>query len=192
VSPPWRADALRRLDGLDAPSAADLALSAVGSGYGALLDAGLDVAQRRRLPAFAPHIRARLARHEAHDVPRALRALAATGDASDESLLLGNLDADQEAIVVASIEALGALGTIAVVSRLLELSKGVFRDRDIKRAARAAVEAIQSRATGGGHGGLAVAVDVSAGGEVAVVAEVPAQDEVVGVETTSAVVTSSR
>jgi len=180
IAPQWRAEALRRAAGLGSSRTAELAIHVVETGYGSLLDAGLDVALRMRLPAFAPRIRARLQRHDVHDVPRALRALAATGDASDEALLLTYLDADDEPTVIAAIEGLGTLASIGAVEALLELSKGVFRDRDIKRAARAAVESIQARAGGGGHGGLAVAAEVEAGGHVAVVAEHGAQavDEV--------------
>lgn len=186
VSPPWRAEALRRVAGLGSPRTAELALTVVETGFGSLLDAGLDVAMQLRLPAFAPHIRARLVRHEAHDVPRAIRALAATGDVSDEALLIGGLGNDDEAIVIAAIEALGVLGTIGAVEKLLKLSKGVFRDRDIKRAARGAVDAIQGRAGGGGHGGLAVAAEAPVGGEVAMAVEVEAAQSVTDAEVAEA------
>jgi len=91
----------------------------------------------------------------------AARCLGAIGGAEVRARLVRLLSADV-ALAVAAAGALGRCGELSEVEALLDHTKGMFVDTELKRAARRAVEAIQSRA-GGDPGQLSLAEPVTDG-----------------------------
>jgi HEAT repeat protein len=72
-------------------------------------------------------------------------ALAQLGDPRAEPALVRWLGRNNEAVCIAAARALGTIGTVAAVEPLLPHTKGLLTDADLKRAAREAIEKIQSR-----------------------------------------------
>jgi len=70
--------------------------------------------------------------------------------------LVAQLDRDDVPAQVAAANALGQIGDLRAVERLLDLTRGVLRSPALKDAARTAVAAIQEGAKGGGVGQLSV------------------------------------
>ncbi len=116
------------------------------------------ISRLAELPQLGQRVRAAIA-----------RGAAVRGGPAAEVLLLDLLDADDDVVDVAAAEALGRCGSLSAVEPLLAHTRGVFRDRAVKRAATAAVAAIQGRA-GGESGGLSLSAGADAGG-LAVVGE---------------------
>jgi hypothetical protein len=132
-----RAATVQRLDDLLASEAVSLpmaVLTAVAVALGELKHAD----SVPRLAALAPPADARLGLALA-------RVLGDLGDASVELALLTLLAMDDDAVRTAAARALGRVGTVAAVELLLPHSKGLLTDGDVKRAARDAIAAIQSR-----------------------------------------------
>lgn len=98
---------------------------------------------------------------EAPEVRAAAAAAAArVGDATWEPRLLPYLDEGElDDVVVAVCDALSVFGTADSVGPLVELSKGLLKSRAVRRAASAAVAAIQARAGESGPGRLSIAED---------------------------------
>ncbi len=124
-----------------------------------LLQALLQTVKERRIRLAAGPIAKRLADGEFDDFASnaALGTLCALGDPAAEEALLTVLESS-EPRRLATIRALETVGTLRAVEPLLEWTSGVFRDREIKDAARTAIETIQARA-GGAAGALAVVDD---------------------------------
>ena len=62
--------------------------------------------------------------------------------------LLHLLHHPDRSVVIAAIEGLRAIGTIEEIEHLMAFDRGWFRDRTLRRAARGAIDAIQSRSVG--------------------------------------------
>lgn len=84
--------------------------------------------------------------------------------AGDEAGLVGLL-VGTAPVRVAACDALARIGTVHAVEPLLPLARALLGDGETKRAAAAAIEAIQGRVAHGGHGTLSVADE---GGRVSV------------------------
>jgi HEAT repeat protein len=123
------------------------ALSVVGRGGGAEVPGLADV----------------LSRTEGLIAVAAVRALAAIGGPSVEAPLVAALRGPQPLVAAAAAAALASCGGVASVP---ELKAAEARGGDIRRAAREAIAAIQSRLTGASPGQVSLA---SGGGEVSVV-----------------------
>lgn len=98
----------------------------------------------------------------------AAQAAALAGDGTVEQALCDLLEA-RGVVRDEAIAALARVGSLAAVQHLLPLTKGLLRAADERRAAEAAVAAIQARCGRGEVGALAVVA--GAGGELAVSAE---------------------
>ena len=85
----------------------------------------------------------------------AAKVLERIGDSRAESVLITALDRGP-IVQVAAADALAKCGTRLAVGPLLQLTKGVLGDRDVRRAAQAAIDRIQGTLTTGAAGGLAV------------------------------------
>lgn len=109
------------------------ALSVIGRGGGAEVPGVADV----------------LARTEGLIAVAAVRALAAIGGPSVEAPLVAALCAPQPAVAAAAAAALATCGGVASVP---ELKAAEARGGDVRRAARSAIAAIQSRLTGASPG----------------------------------------
>ncbi|MCK6547119.1 hypothetical protein L6R52_14815 [Myxococcota bacterium] len=91
--------------------------------------------------------------------------------AGAEPALVPLLSHDATPVRIAAAEALARVGTIAAVEALGTAERGLFVDRDLKRAARGAIHQIQARA--GAHAGagqLSIAAPAEEGGALSVVA----------------------
>ncbi|PKN53998.1 MAG: hypothetical protein CVU56_28845 [Deltaproteobacteria bacterium HGW-Deltaproteobacteria-14] len=98
----------------------------------------------------------------------AARCLGAIGGAAAQARLV-ELLGDEPTIGVAAADALGRCGDLATVEPLLARTKGVFGSSELKRAAGAAIKAIQAR--GAGSAGQLSLVEHDGGGGLALVAE---------------------
>lgn len=87
----------------------------------------------------------------------AARALGATGQPAAEGPLIKALKGDSAELRVAVVEALGRVGTVEAVLPLKGAEGRYPDDRDLRRAARQAIAAIQSRLTGASPGQLSLA-----------------------------------
>ncbi|MFZ5476319.1 MAG: hypothetical protein ACOZNI_06035 [Myxococcota bacterium] len=108
-----------------------------------LLGEPLDAFADEDLLAFAPF-----------DPPGLARALARRGD---EARLCRLLDVDHAGVRAAAARGLAEAGTVAAIPSLVPLTNGLLADDDVKRAARAAVEAIRGRLGDVDAGRLALA-----------------------------------
>ena len=86
----------------------------------------------------------------------AMAALGVVGDQRDLSVVSARLDAKEPEVRAAAAAAMGRLGNLDAVQRLLPLTRGLGQPGRVKEAARAAVVAIQNRFGGGVRGGLSV------------------------------------
>lgn len=93
-----------------------------------------------------------LARHASGDVQQTLLALLAEERAGETRR--------------AACDGLAQVGTVEAVEPLLACTKGVFGDRELKAAARGAIERIQARLGDVGAGRLSVLSEGSGGGEL--------------------------
>lgn len=75
-----------------------------------------------------------------------VQAIAATGDTSVEMELAELIDAQSYDVRLEILNALGAIGTLAVVPTLKPYSEGWLRDGSVKEAAKSALAAIRERA----------------------------------------------
>ena len=91
-----------------------------------------------------------------------------------EARVIPFLDNEREVIQLAAIEALARIGTVESVSELSLMTEGLFRDSDLRDAARAAIEMILSR-TGAEAGSLSLAEDSAEDGHLSVAPETGAQ-----------------
>ena len=89
-------------------------------------------------------------------VAAAARALGVIGEGLDSPTIAALLDHEEDTVKIAACEALAKIGRVDAVEPLLEHTKGMFKNGDLKRVARGAVEAIQSRAGDVGGGRLSV------------------------------------
>jgi HEAT repeat protein len=90
-------------------------------------------------------------------------ALANTSSPDAEGPLLAVLDVEVAAIRMAAARGLAKIGTRRAVEKLLPLTEGITLDSGVKREARRAIDAIQSRLAGAGAGQLAISEDPAAG-----------------------------
>jgi hypothetical protein len=123
----------------------------------------------------------RLAAREGAERPAVAWALGALGDASVEPSLLALLSMVDAATRIAAAKALSRVGTIAAVEPLLAYTTGLTADSELKRTARDAIAAIQSRAVDAEGGRLAIAQGRDRAGELSVSSEagnlsLPAQE----------------
>ncbi len=89
----------------------------------------------------------------------AIATSAALHGAAATAMLVRSLDDDDTQVQIAAARALRGCGDLSAVEPLLPLTKGLFTNGTLKEACRGAVEAIQSRAGGGGSGGLTVVAE---------------------------------
>lgn len=153
-----------------------------------LLDTLLDAGDETRLAAIAALVIRRVAAsrvtglvNHPHGPTRvaAANALESLGDASVQPLLFLMLDDSADQVRLAAVRALGAIGDVGAVEKLLPLIPGFFGG-DIKIAAEEAVARIQSRASGAGAGQLSVSdAPVHAGALSSVTAEEGALSEAI-------------
>lgn len=124
-------------------------VGASGTGTGPLLHAVLEVVASHGVRVAAEPIGRLLLDPGLDDfcLGALIEAARALGDPAVEPGVLAVLEINED-LRVPAIEALAAAGTIAAVAPLTEWSKGLFRDGDIKDAARAAIVAIQARVAG--------------------------------------------
>jgi hypothetical protein len=107
---------------------------------------------------------------------RAAVALAGRTDPAAQPALLGALQSDNQALRVAAVAALHACGTVAAVAPLRELIAAHTLDVTLRKAALAAVAAIQARAFGASPGQVALA-DQLAGAVTLATASAPGKLE---------------
>lgn len=96
-------------------------------------------------------------------VARLLGQQGASAHPGAEALLLSFLGEDDDALVTQAARSLGAVGSVRAVEPLMELTKGFFKDGDLKDAAKRAIAAIQSRLGDAEAGRLTVAEVVETG-----------------------------
>ena len=87
----------------------------------------------------------------------AARALGATGSTAAEPPLIGALDREPADLRLAAADALATVGSPAAVLPLKEAARRFPHDRDLDRATRQAIAAIQSRRQGATPGQLSLA-----------------------------------
>lgn len=90
-----------------------------------------------------------------------VKGLGYIGDARCEDAFISLLEGDEEdaAVLIAVADGLALFGSLRSVAPLMPLTKGLRRGNDVKKAARGAIEAIQSRSTHAGAGQLSI-IDV--------------------------------
>jgi len=89
----------------------------------------------------------------------AVHALAVAGGTSVEPLLIKILKRDSAPLRVAAAEALASIGSADAVLALQEAAEWDLRDKELARAARQAIVAIQERLVGASPGQLSMSVD---------------------------------
>jgi HEAT repeat protein len=94
----------------------------------------------------------------------AIRALGATDEPAAQDALIKALDSDASGAREAAAQALGALGGVTAVAPLRAAVDAHPLDLGLRRIARRAIEAIQTRAAGAAPGQLSVMDDAGAGG----------------------------
>jgi hypothetical protein len=97
--------------------------------------------------------------------------LAEQPDPTAEIALVECLDRGSSKVKTAAARVLGQIGTLRAVEPLLRYTKGFFVDRSLKRAAREAVSAIQSRHAGAEAGRLSIAELADTGGGLSLAEE---------------------
>ncbi len=128
---------------------------------GTLADALFGLADRGEAPPIA-RLRA-LTEGDQRLRAAVARSAGVLGDAPAEDLLLELLDARDDVVDVVAAEALADCGTERALAPLIAHTKGFFRDRLVKRAARAALEQLRER-LGREGGRLSLADRNEAGG----------------------------
>lgn len=138
------------------------------------VNAILDLALRRRRLRTAHVCLERIGRHGAVAVeklekvldreygelaPAAAEALGETGSPAAEPALIQALQREEVELRVAAANALGRVGSAAAVLPLKETAERSPLDRDLRRATRQAIAAIQSRAEGASPGQLSLATE---------------------------------
>lgn len=138
-------------------------VSLVPRASGALLATVLAVLGRASHPVPIAILRRRVGGVSSAGRVSIARSLGDQGRAAADTLV-GLLADEASDVQTAAATALGAVGDLSAVEPLLPLTQGVFANGDLKRAARAAVEAIQERQGTGPAGGLALADEIDTGG----------------------------
>jgi hypothetical protein len=93
-----------------------------------------------------------------------LQTIAQLGGPAEAHVLVGALDSAYDGVQAAALDGLAAIGALTDIPALEPLTKGVFREADVKARARAAIVAILTR-DGDSTGGLAL-VEPDAEGRV--------------------------
>jgi hypothetical protein len=120
----------------------------------ALIRAALD----GRTRFGAAHLRHRIERtFELDRLLALLGALRSVATRNDIPTYLWLLDNQPDPVVIAALGGLGEVGTLAELPKIEDLTSGLFRDRDIKAAARAAADSIRRRNID--RGALSLAAD---------------------------------
>lgn len=154
VQPELRADALDHLSSrLPREDLETVVAKLIGGADEVLEVRALRLVAKESLGALAPKVKERLDATNKKVVAAAARALGFVGSDDHEHRLVILLEHDDDDVKTAACAALANVGTINAVEPLLEHTKGIFKDGDLKRAARSAVESIQSRVQGGADGG---------------------------------------
>ncbi|MEQ9498836.1 MAG: HEAT repeat domain-containing protein [Deltaproteobacteria bacterium] len=128
--------------------------------------------RRERLIAARARVTGLLEGRRTAVVAAAARAMGIMDDTRTTRVLLPLLDHDEDEVKIAACAALGEAGTIDAVETLMDHAKGLFKNAQLKSAARAAIEAIQGRVGGaeGADGGRLSVIDPEQEGLLSVVA----------------------
>lgn len=121
--------------------------------------AGLDVLwQRDPQASFAlmEQLLERLVGASGDVTQRAIWLVEASGWPGAEATLLALTRRPELDVRLAAIRALGEVGSLSAVERLMAVGRGMLTAREVRQAARAAVEAIQARHAHGEAGSLSV------------------------------------
>jgi HEAT repeat protein len=132
---------------------------ALRSGHRKVAVAVIDALGRIGGPAAASRLAAVLATAGAELSRAAVGALATMADGAAEAALIRALSHSELEVRVAAAEALGATGTMAAVAPLRLMLDSSGAGRQISRAARHAIAAIQARVPGASPGQVSLAED---------------------------------
>ena len=163
VSPRTRVNALEGLVELDAATP-DLLLPLLSQQPPLVLGAAARVAGEIGATACRRAVHAAISSTDPGVAAAACTALGLLGAAEDEQALRDVAVHGDLSARIAATAALGRVGTLVSVPSLEPFSRGLMTDGDLKRAARAAIAAIQARGVGTRPGGLSVVED--AGGRL--------------------------
>lgn len=164
-----RSKALRRALAIGPPDGTrQLIEQVVEGGVGDPLAAALEAANNMRFAPPLASLRAAAQRGDAAIAAAVAASLGYSRDPGAPPLLVSMLATEHSDTQLAICGALGQVGGRAEVEHLLPLTKGLFADGGLKRAARDAVATIQSRLAGAGAGHLSIDDGVQDSGALSV------------------------
>jgi HEAT repeat protein len=160
-----RAEAVQALGAQGGAAFAPALASLSGDAAPEVVRAALAAIAAQHLTELAPIVQARTQSPEPGVRASAAAALASLVPAVAEATLIGLLSDPSADVQLASVEALGEVGTVTAVEPLLPVAQGFGRPQ-LRRAARAAIGRIQSRLGPAEAGLLSLAVDHALAGAV--------------------------